>query len=33
MEDVESAKYFKDYINKKNFEITSFTLAGHPPTR
>ena len=28
MEDVESAKYFKDYINKKNFEITSFTWQG-----
>lgn len=30
MEDVESAKYFKDYINKKNFEITSFTWQGTP---
>lgn len=29
MEDVESAKYFKDY-RQENFEITSFTWQGTP---
>ena len=30
MEDVESAKYFKDYINTGNYEMTSFTWQGTP---